>query len=69
MPESNNLVFKGANCLKQRLLLSVLSGKPVRIEEIRSADVEPGIRVNILDILLVWLSVLILYHCRSMKSI
>lgn len=48
MPEfdqdSNILTFKGSNYLKQRLLLSTLSGKPVRIEEIRSLDNETGLR-------------------------
>lgn len=46
MPESssNLLSFKGCNLLKQRLLLATLSGKAVQIEEIRSLDVEPGLR-------------------------
>lgn len=43
--DNNLLVYKGANFLKQRLLLSTLSGKPVRIIEIRSLDtVNPGLR-------------------------
>lgn len=42
--DSNTLVYRGSNYLKQRLLLSTLSGKAIRIEEIRSLDVEPGLR-------------------------
>lgn len=42
--ENNLLVYKGCNFLRQRLLLSTLSGKPVKIVEIRSTDDEPGLR-------------------------
>lgn len=48
MPEfnsdTNTLVFRGSNYLKQRLLLSTLSGKAIRVEDIRCLDVEPGLR-------------------------
>ena len=35
MDSNNCLVFKGSNCLRTRLILSVLTGKACRIEEIR----------------------------------
>lgn len=41
---NNELTYRGSNFLKQRLLLSTLSGKPVRITDIRSLDEEPGLR-------------------------
>lgn len=42
--ENNNLVYRGSNFLKQRLILSTLSGKPVRIIDIRNDDDDPGLR-------------------------
>lgn len=43
--EGNCLVYRGSNFLKQRLILSVLSGKPVKIVQIRSEDeAQPGLR-------------------------
>lgn len=42
--ENNLLTYRGSNFLKQRLILSTLSGKPVRIIDIRSTDAEPGLR-------------------------
>lgn len=41
---SNILKFEGYNYLRQRLTLSTLSGKPIRIEKIRSDDENPGLR-------------------------
>ncbi|KAG0743932.1 hypothetical protein G6F57_005861 [Rhizopus arrhizus] len=41
---SNILKFEGYNYLRQRLILSTLSGKPIRIEKIRSDDENPGLR-------------------------
>ena len=44
---SNNsklLKFEGHNYLRQRLILATLSGRPVRIDKIRSDDHDPGIR-------------------------
>ncbi|KAI8344870.1 RNA 3'-terminal phosphate cyclase [Choanephora cucurbitarum] len=41
---SNLLKFEGYNYLRQRLVLATLSGKPVRIEKIRSDDENPGLR-------------------------
>lgn len=42
--EGNLLKFQGSNFLKQRLILSMLSGKPVQIVDIRSNDDAPGLR-------------------------
>ncbi|KAL5282588.1 RCL1 family protein [Megaselia abdita] len=42
--ENDTLVYKGANFFKQRLLLSTLSGKPVKIKDIRSDFSDPGLR-------------------------
>nr|XP_033326542.1 RNA 3'-terminal phosphate cyclase-like protein [Megalopta genalis] len=46
MPEKVNkiLTYEGCNYLRYRLLLSTLSGKPVRITEIRIKDDDPGVR-------------------------
>jgi RNA 3'-terminal phosphate cyclase-like protein len=45
---SNILKFEGYNYLRQRLILATLSGKPVRIEKIRSDDENPGLRGSFL---------------------
>lgn len=42
--DGNLLKFHGSNFLKQRLILSILSGKCVQIVDIRSDDDEPGLR-------------------------
>ncbi|KAH8287471.1 hypothetical protein KR054_008314 [Drosophila jambulina] len=43
--EGNCLIYRGSNFLKQRLILSCLSGKPVKINQIRSEDESaPGLR-------------------------
>lgn len=42
--ENNLLTYRGSNFLKQRLILSSLSGKPIRIVDIRNLDAEPGLR-------------------------
>lgn len=42
--KDNVLTYKGSNFLRQRLLLSTLSGKAVRIIEIRQLDHEPGLK-------------------------
>lgn len=52
--KNNTLVYKGSSFLRQRLLLSVLSGKPVRIIDIRTSHDEPGIaefEVNLIRLL------------------
>ena len=38
------LHFSGHQHLRHRLVLSILSGKPVRIDKIRSDDKDPGLR-------------------------
>lgn len=38
------LQFSGHQHLRQRLILSILSGKHVRIDKIRSEDKNPGLR-------------------------
>ena len=38
------LVFQGYRFLRQRLLLSILSGRPIKIEKIRSDQSEPGLK-------------------------
>nr|XP_023025774.1 probable RNA 3'-terminal phosphate cyclase-like protein [Leptinotarsa decemlineata] len=42
--KGNILLYKGSNFLRQRLILSVLSGKPVYISEIRTLKDEPGLK-------------------------
>lgn len=44
--DSNSLTFKGSNFMRQRLVLSVLSGKPIKITDIRRNDNDPGLRGN-----------------------
>uniref|UniRef100_A0AAX7TD01 RNA 3'-terminal phosphate cyclase-like protein n=1 Tax=Astatotilapia calliptera TaxID=8154 RepID=A0AAX7TD01_ASTCA len=41
---SHGLTYEGCNFLRQRLVLSALSGKRVKIKNIRSKDDEPGLR-------------------------
>jgi hypothetical protein len=41
---SNTLSFEGCNFLRQRLILSTLSGRPVKIKKIRSKDDNPGLK-------------------------
>lgn len=43
---SKLLTFEGHNYLRQRLILATLSGKPLRINKIRSDDQDPGLRGN-----------------------
>ena len=40
----NTLNFEGCKFLRQRLILSTLSGKSVRIKKIRHRDENPGIK-------------------------
>ncbi|SPP89331.1 blast:Probable RNA 3'-terminal phosphate cyclase-like protein [Drosophila guanche] len=43
--EGNCLIYRGSNFLKQRLILACLSGKPLKITQIRSEDESaPGLR-------------------------
>lgn len=41
---SHGLVYDGCNFFRQRLVLSTLSGKRVKIKGIRSKDDDPGLR-------------------------
>jgi RNA 3'-terminal phosphate cyclase-like protein len=43
-PQSSTVILKGTNNFRQRLICSLLSGKPVKIEEIRNRDERPGLR-------------------------
>uniref|UniRef100_H2XT24 RNA 3'-terminal phosphate cyclase-like protein n=2 Tax=Ciona intestinalis TaxID=7719 RepID=H2XT24_CIOIN len=48
------LEYEGSNFLRQRLILSTLSGKPVKIKKIRSSDENPGLHefeANLLSLL------------------
>lgn len=42
--KNNVLIYEGCNYLRYRLLLSTLSGKPVRITNIRTKDDNPGLK-------------------------
>lgn len=42
--DSSLLQFHGSNFLKQRLILSTISGKPIQIVNIRKDDFEPGLK-------------------------
>ncbi|KAI7834865.1 RNA 3'-terminal phosphate cyclase/enolpyruvate transferase [Kickxella alabastrina] len=44
MSKRDVLQFEGHKFLKQRLVLSILSQRPVRIDKIRSTDENPGLR-------------------------
>lgn len=48
---SHSLSFKGCNHIRQRLVLSTLSGKPIEITEIRHRDDEPGLKGYEVDLL------------------
>lgn len=52
--KGNVLFYKGSNFFRQRLVLSVLSGKSVKINEIRVLEDEPGLKeyeVNLIRLL------------------
>lgn len=38
------LIYEGCNYLRYRLLLSTLSGRPIRIINIRTKDDDPGLK-------------------------
>ena len=40
----NELVYEGSNFLRQRLILSTLSGRPVKIKKIRHKNEHPGLK-------------------------
>jgi len=41
---NNVLTYEGNNYLRYRLLLSTLSGKPVKIINVRTKDSDPGLK-------------------------
>ncbi|RLU22671.1 hypothetical protein DMN91_004949 [Ooceraea biroi] len=43
---NNVLTYEGSNYFRYRLILSTLSGKPVKIIDIRTKDNDPGLRVT-----------------------
>lgn len=45
--QANSLSYAGCNFLRQRLVLSTLSGRPVKIRKIRARDDNPGLRGNL----------------------
>ncbi|GJQ83263.1 hypothetical protein Trydic_g8857 [Trypoxylus dichotomus] len=52
--KNNTLTYKGSSFMRQRLLLSILSSKPIRIIDIRANHDEPGIaefEVNLIRLL------------------
>lgn len=51
MSNTNSLVFEGSNCFRIRLLLSVITGKPLLIKKIRIKDDEPGLHSAELSLL------------------
>ncbi len=44
---SHVLDFEGSNYLRQRLVLSLLSSRPIRISNIRAKDFNPGLQGSI----------------------
>lgn len=45
---SEELIFEGCNFFRQRLTFSVLSGRPITIQNIRKDDDAPGIKGTLL---------------------
>ena len=45
-PPIDTLNFKGCSHFRQRIVCATLSGKAVRITDIRSKDEQPGVRGN-----------------------
>jgi len=44
MSTSGFVAFEGAGALRQRLVMSLLSGRPVKISHIRSTEDDPGLK-------------------------
>nr|KAF6434345.1 RNA terminal phosphate cyclase like 1 [Molossus molossus] len=42
--QAHSLSYAGCNFLRQRLILSTLSGRPVKIRKIRARDDNPGLQ-------------------------
>lgn len=51
MEKTNYMKFKGSQNLRTRLLLSTLSSIPILIDEIRSNDINPGLRPHEISLL------------------
>lgn len=47
----SSITFEGSNCFRQRLVLSVLTGKTLIINKIRHKDIESGINENEMNLL------------------
>lgn len=65
MSGGNIMSFEGCNYFRQRLILSTLSGKTVRIKKIRSKEDDPGLKgcfkINIV-LVVVWI------NCKKKKK-
>lgn len=47
--DNNSIItYEGCNFLRQRLILSTLSGKAVKIKNIRPRDEDPGLKGNLI---------------------
>lgn len=56
--------FEGCNYFRQRLILSTLSGKTVRIKKIRSKEDDPGLKGDFkMNNVIVWL------YCKKKKKV
>jgi RNA 3'-terminal phosphate cyclase len=49
-PNSSTLIFKGVKYFRQRVICSLLSGKAIKIDDIRLADENPGLRGTIIQL-------------------
>lgn len=43
------MIFEGCNSFRTRIILSLLSGKPVKIRNIRSQENEPGLKGKLIN--------------------
>lgn len=63
MSGGNIMSFEGCNYFRQRLILSTLSGKTVRIKKIRSKEDDPGLKGDFkMNNVIVWL------YCKKEKK-
>lgn len=51
LQKNNVLLYKGSRCMNQRLVLSVLSQRPIRIVDIRAEDDDPGLQAYELSLI------------------
>ncbi|XP_065203300.1 RNA 3'-terminal phosphate cyclase-like protein [Planococcus citri] len=49
--KGSRLVFKGSNYFRQRIALSILSGRPIEITDIRAQSEEPGLKEHEVNLL------------------